>query len=284
MSSTRLVSRPKSRFARYGPSDRYESPPPAGMCISVFAVVRSKGKKKKGVLLGLPRPDNRWPTEWITAWRTYPERDLSRAYQQWRLPSVYLAEGEHPDEALGRIMRDQLQIQDYTVENSESPHVLSYWYPSDWYPGNNHWDLVFVYDVKVRAKDLPSKGDLPHWWQEISFAKKKKDFRDKDYGGNADLMVDLGLLEEIAEVAMDEKDDDGVERKERKETEKKSKLEKKKKKKSRGEDEDEKQMNDEEVVAREHLGTGADEDEDGEPEGRIITGDGGEEDDEDIPQ
>jgi len=196
MSSTKLITKVKSRFARYGPSDRYESPPPAGMCISVFAVVRRQGKKK-GVLLGLPRPDNRWPTEWITSWRTYPDRELTRAYQQWRLPSVYLAEGEHPDEALNRIMKDQLMISDFTID--ESPRVYSYYYPSDWYPGNNHWDLVFVYDIKVRAKDLPAKANVPHWWQEISFAKKKKDFRGKDYGGNSDLMVDLGLLEEKEE-------------------------------------------------------------------------------------
>lgn len=186
MSSSRLVPRSRYRFARYGPTDHYEDAPAAGMCISVFALVRRSGKK--GVLLGLPKQDEKWLMEWISAWKTYTEKELQEAYSQWRLPSSYLREGEHPEEAVRRIMEDQVGIGDYSI-SKKGPGVFSYNSPSDWYPGNNHWDLAFVYDVKVRkgSKDL----QVPKWWQELEFVKKKKDLLMKNYGWNDDFMRDL---------------------------------------------------------------------------------------------
>jgi hypothetical protein len=191
LSSTKQVPRGRYRFARYGPTDHYEDAPAAGMCLSVFAIVRRPGKK--GVLLGLPRPDDKWSSEWISGWKSYSEKELQEAYRQWRLPSTYLREGEHPEQAIKRIMEDQVGIGDYSL-SKKGPRVFSYTSPSDWYPGNNHWDLAFVYDVKVRkgSKDL----QLPKWWQELSFLKKKKDLLTKDFGWNADFMRDLFDLSE----------------------------------------------------------------------------------------
>lgn len=183
--STKQVPKGRYRFARYGPTDHYEDAPAAGMCISVFALVKSK--KKKGVLLGLPKPDERWINEWISSWKNYTDKDLAEAYKQWRLPSTYLREGEHPETALRRIMEDQLGIGDYSLAK-KGPQVFSYTAPSDWYPGNNHWDLAFVYDVRVRGKSLK---DMPRWWQELDFVRKKKDLLSKDYGWNDDFMRDL---------------------------------------------------------------------------------------------
>jgi len=156
------------------------------MCMSVFVLARRPGKK--GVLIGLPKQDEKWITEWISAWRSYTEKELSEAYEQWRLPSSYLREGEHPEEAVRRIMEDQIGIGDYSL-SKKGPQVFSYNSPSDWYQGNNHWDLAFVYDVKVRkgAKEL----QVPKWWRELEFVKKKKDFLTKDYGWNDDFMRDL---------------------------------------------------------------------------------------------
>jgi len=186
--SAKQVPRGRYRFARYGPTDHYEDAPAAGMCISVFAVVRRTGKK--GVLLGLPKQDEKWANEWISAWKTYSEKDLAEAYKTWRLPSSYLREGEHPEEAVRRIMEDQLGIGDYSLSRRRGPRVFSYNSISDWYPGNNHWDLAFVYDVKARGKAL-KEGQTPKWWQELEFVKKKKDFLIKDYGWNDDFMRDL---------------------------------------------------------------------------------------------
>ena len=53
--------------------------------------------------------------------------------------------------------------------------------------------FVFVYDLKVKTKGKDK--EIPKWWQELLFVKKKKDFRDKDYGWNEDFMRDLGLIE-----------------------------------------------------------------------------------------
>jgi|SRR5579872_6224058 len=185
MSSTRQVPRSKYRFARYGPTDHYEDAPAAGMCMSVFAVVKRSGKK--GVLLGQPKPDEKWSTEWLSAWKAYTEKELTDAYSQWRLPSSYLREGEHPEEAIRRIMEDQLGIGDYSL-SKKGPKIFSYTSPSDWYPGNSHWDLAVVYDVRVRGKGLK---DTPKWWQELEFVKKKKDFLTRNYGWNDDFMRDL---------------------------------------------------------------------------------------------
>jgi len=185
MSTTRQVPKGRYRFARYGPTDHYEDAPAAGMCISVFAVVKRSGKK--GILLGTPKPDEKWATEWISSWRSYTERELVEASSQWRLPSSYLREGEHPEEAVRRIMEGELGIGDYSL-SKKGPKIFSYNSPSDWYPGNTHWDLAIVYDVRVRGKGLK---DVPRWWQELEFVKKKKDFLSKDYGWNDDFMRDL---------------------------------------------------------------------------------------------
>jgi hypothetical protein len=190
--STKQITKSKNKFARYGPADRYESVPGAGMCISAFGLVRRQGKK--GVLLGLPRQDARWISEWVSGWKNYDEKELTESYSQWRLPSTYLMEGENPEDALRRVMADQLEMQDYTISR-KGPMVFSYNTPSDWYPGYNHWDLALVYDVKVKQKSQPSVKSLPKWWQELYYVKKKKEFRDKDYGWNDDLMRDLGLVD-----------------------------------------------------------------------------------------
>jgi hypothetical protein len=160
------------------------------MCISVFGVVRRQSKK--GVLLGQPKQDNRWASEWISSWKNYPEKELAEVYHQWRLPSTYLLEGEKPEDAIRRIMTDQLEIDDFSL-SKKGPKIFSYNSPSDWYPGNNHWDLALVYDVKIKSKD--QLANIPKWWQELYFVKKKKDFRDKDYGWNNDFMRDLGLID-----------------------------------------------------------------------------------------
>ena len=110
--STKQITKSKNKFARYGPADRYEAAPAAGMCISVFGLVRRQGKK--GVLLGLPRQDARWIAEWVSGWKNYDEKELIESYNQWRLPSTYLMEGENPADALRRIMENQLEIKYFT--------------------------------------------------------------------------------------------------------------------------------------------------------------------------
>jgi ADP-ribose pyrophosphatase YjhB (NUDIX family) len=150
------------------------------MCISAFALVRRGGK----FLLGIPRQNQRWISEWISAWAVYSKEELEEAFTQWRLPSCYIREGEHPEDAVRRVIRDQLGLKKFTVSG---PRVFSYAWPSDWYPGNDHWDLVLVYRVKTseRIKRLP-------WWKELSFVGKD-DLRHANFGWNDDLMKDLKI-------------------------------------------------------------------------------------------
>ena len=138
----------RKKFARYGPPDRYEASPKAGMCLSVFALIRSA--RHKGVLFGLPKPNKQWLSDWMPSWHYYSTEELSKIYDEWRLPSSYLLEGEHPVSAIKRIVEGQLGIRRY--EMSGSPMVFSYTSPSSWYRGNKHWDLALVYSLSINDR------------------------------------------------------------------------------------------------------------------------------------
>jgi ADP-ribose pyrophosphatase YjhB (NUDIX family) len=170
------------RLAWYGPADRYQLPPGGGMCISVFAIVRESDK----VLVGLPERHERWSSEWIPAWRSYPKEDYDDVFRQWRLPSGYLREGEHPDACVNRVMCEQVGLEKFDVAPAR---VLSYTSPSDWYPGKDHWDLVFAYDVSLRQsiKRVP-------WWKELRFMGRAE-LESARFGWNEDLMRDLKLVD-----------------------------------------------------------------------------------------
>ncbi len=101
---------PSKKFARYGPLDRYEASPKAGMCLSTFALVRRA--RQKGVLFGIPKPNKRWLSDWMVSWHNYSSEELSKIYDEWRLPSSYLLEGEHPIDSIRRIMGRQLGIRE----------------------------------------------------------------------------------------------------------------------------------------------------------------------------
>lgn len=172
----------EQRHARYGPPDRYPAPPPAGLCMSAFAVLR-QGRK---VLVGVPAPHPRWEQDFIPQFRIYAKDDLAAAFSTPRLPGVYLREGEHPDAALARVVREQLGARAY---EAAKPDISSWQAPSDWYPGHQHWDLCFAYRVKAA---LPKR--VPPWWRSLAWADPGQ-LRAADLGWNGDLMVHLGLAQ-----------------------------------------------------------------------------------------
>jgi hypothetical protein len=177
------------KHARYGPLDRYEPPPKAGMCLSAFALVRREGKD--GVLIGLPKPAGRWLNDWLTSWRVYSKEDLSQAYKEWRLPSCYLRELEAPKDAITRIMNEQLGIARFHI--SSRARIFSYASPSTWYHGNDHWDLAFAYDVTVGSRAGP--GTIcRNWWKELRFFGEITDLSRKNFGWNTDFMRDLKII------------------------------------------------------------------------------------------
>lgn len=170
------------RHVRYGPKDRYLDPPAAGMCMSVFAVVSRNGQ----VLVGRPAPHRAWKSKWLFSWAFFAPEELREAYVDRRLPSSYLLEGEDPRHGLERIMKDQLGVGDFTATG---PRVFSYVAPSDWYPGHDHWDLAFVYDVLF---DGPVKRRP--WWKELRFEDRAA-LRAEEFGWNADFVKDIGVAE-----------------------------------------------------------------------------------------
>ncbi|HLE98119.1 MAG TPA: hypothetical protein VI997_12175 [Candidatus Thermoplasmatota archaeon] len=169
---------PRPKTARYGPKDRYDPPPAAGFCISVFAVLRRRGK----LLAGRARMGPRWRDEWLPSIRSYAPAEQREVAAQWRLPGAYLLEGEHPERALARVMRTQLGIRAYRIK---SLSVGSWTAKSDWYPGHRHWDLGFVYEVAAE----PAKR-TPRWWEELDWFGPA-DLRKLDFGWSDDLVREL---------------------------------------------------------------------------------------------
>jgi len=146
------------------------------MCISVFALLRDKGK----LLVGVTKSGGRWDSEWLPT--ITKGSDLDEEQVLWRLPSAYIYEGEHPLEALGRVLRGQLGVREFV---NSSPRVFSYSEPSEWYPGNKHWDLAFAFEVTTKQK--PRKD--PHW-NELLFLDAKALWK-RNFGWNDDFVREI---------------------------------------------------------------------------------------------
>ena len=150
-----------AKFVRYGPPDRYGMPE-AGFCGSSFAIIRS-GRK---VLLGIAKPHPRWQAEWQPNFGVYSRQEREDEFRLWRFPAAYLYEGEAPNDTLVRIMRDMLGMKRWTVLRHKD---YAFYDPSDWYPGKMHYDLCFVYDVKIAKAPR-----VPRWFQRLEFVDLSK--------------------------------------------------------------------------------------------------------------
>jgi hypothetical protein len=148
------------------------------MCISIFAVLRKGG----GVLAGVTRRGGRWASEWLPSVTKSTGKDLDKEWATWRLPSAYIFEGEHPDDALARILRGQLGVSKFTYS---SPRVSSFAEPSEWYPGNRHWDLAFAYEVTT--SQTPRKH--PHWTELLFLGASELGKR--NFGWNNDYVREI---------------------------------------------------------------------------------------------
>ncbi|MDG6940349.1 MAG: NUDIX hydrolase [Nitrososphaerota archaeon] len=130
-----------TKFGFIGPTARHDVPG-GGFCISVFAVIR----KGESVLLVRPKAHEKWQEEWAPNWRVYEPEMLEREMRAWRLPSAYVKEGEAPEGALSRVMREQLGISRYKVAASS---LENFYDPSRRFPGQMHWDYCFVFEVST---------------------------------------------------------------------------------------------------------------------------------------
>ena len=170
-----------SKFARYGPSPRYGIPP-AGLCISSFAIIR-KGNR---YLVGRARRHPKWEREWAPNFSVYTKKDLDEEFRSWRLPCTYLKTGEHPDHALHRVMKDQLGIGKYSIWKSK---VYTFYDPISWYPGKRHYDICFAYEIKTKEALSPRP-----WFAQLRYAKRNE-LRAGNFGSAiGDLTRRLGLV------------------------------------------------------------------------------------------
>lgn len=169
-----------AKFVRYGPAPRYGLPD-AGFCASSFVIVR----RGSTILAGIPKEDPKWREEWAPNFLVYSKSDLADEFRLWRLPASYLLEGEHPDEAAGRVLRDQLG---FPARPLHHPDVYTFHDPSTWFPGKKHYDLCFVYDVRGL-----SPSEVPAWWQRLEFVDPKTLRKEELGSAMSDLMRVLPL-------------------------------------------------------------------------------------------
>ena len=100
-------------------------------------------------------------------------------------PRIY-TRAKGPDDTLARVMRDMLGVKRWTVVRHKD---YGFYDPSDWYPGRMHYDLCFVYDVKV-AK-VP---EMPPWFAKLEFVDPSR-MTSRDFGSaQGDLARALKLV------------------------------------------------------------------------------------------
>ncbi len=172
-----------AKFARYGPSPRYELPE-AGFCLSSFAILQEDTK----VLLGVPKEHTRWEEEWAPNFSAYDPPEREAEFRSWRFPAAYLYEGEHPDETLRRVVEGQLSIEEYGADATD---VYAFYDPSDWFPGRKHYDLCFIYEVVAAPPEAP-----PPWFQRLEMVEIAS-LKSNDFGSAmGDLALTLGFVKE----------------------------------------------------------------------------------------
>jgi hypothetical protein len=172
------------RFARFSPGTPIPPGaslvPDAGMCLSVFLVLRSPENADR-VLMGRVNPT----AEWWEKGGVDPGR-LGRVGRNWMLPSRQLIFFESPGEAARVICREQLGSELPAVTG---PSVFSD--PSD-RPGSGardpHWDMHFVFEGRWKTATPPSHP----MWQELAFVDVPKTSRSEIARGQGDVLELVG--------------------------------------------------------------------------------------------
>ncbi len=169
------------QFAYYGPSPKHDTPA-GGFCISVFAVIR-RGNK---VLLVKPTNRRKWLTEWSPNIRLMNQERLKKFTKSWLFPGGYVREGEAPEEALKRILKEQLGIKSFSAGPGK---LYNFYDPSNIFPGNMHWDYCFVFKVKTN-EEIRKRP----WFSSIEFVDPRDFGRDDFTSAQGDLALAIGLI------------------------------------------------------------------------------------------
>jgi hypothetical protein len=156
--------------------------PDAGMCLSVFLVLRSPEDRHR-VLLGRVNPT----APWFEVGGMDPGR-LERVGQAWMLPSRQLILFEGIEEAAHVIAREQLGSE---LPKVSGPSVFSD--PSR-RPGSEsrdpHWDIHFVFEGTWPASTPPSS----RMWHELAFVDVTRTPRTEIARGQGDVLELVGLV------------------------------------------------------------------------------------------
>ncbi|MGA2663550.1 MAG: hypothetical protein ABSF83_01210 [Nitrososphaerales archaeon] len=132
--------------------------PEGGICLSSFVVLTESGSPNL-VLLGHLDPGAAW--DHIGALDTERVEVHSRG---WMIPSSHLVLKESPQAAAGRILREQLELEDVRLSG---PAVVSEVYVPRRFPHlADHWDLEFVFRGELPAGRPPPRAPA---WRELAF-------------------------------------------------------------------------------------------------------------------
>ena len=160
--------------------------PRGGVCLSSFVVVRN-GRR---VLVGkMDKPD-----VWIE--RFFVGEEFAPTYYssgKYLLPARHLAWYESPLEAAEGVVRDQLKLRvptkDIHLVQVQS-HIRGDVDSTEQPP---HWDICFLYEVKVTAKVASKLRTLP-WFKDLHFVSLPTISVDDFTRGHGDVLLEAGLL------------------------------------------------------------------------------------------
>lgn len=156
--------------------------PAGGMCLSAFVVLQNGAGE---VLLGKPSPN--FP-DWDNIGALNPDR-VARISEKWMLPSSHLVLHESPQEAAGRILKEQLGFDEVPLKLN----VFSEVYDIPAAGLKNHWDLEFVFTGRLDARVL---ARVPSQWKALEFVQLSR-LKTADFARNhQDILSHLGLWKE----------------------------------------------------------------------------------------
>jgi ADP-ribose pyrophosphatase YjhB (NUDIX family) len=142
-------------LAPFAPERGWRNVPPGGMCLCAFLFVASGGK----ILLGKYADHPAWGK--LSGMES--ERVIANA-RGWTIPASHLKFGEDPREAVRRIGAEILML-DKEIIYSE-PYVKTFLYEPESAPGENHYDVHFLFDVSLEAG---TKVPKPPWYEAVEW-------------------------------------------------------------------------------------------------------------------
>jgi hypothetical protein len=163
--------------------------PPGGVCLSSFVLVRNRGM----VLVGkMTRPEI-WVERFFVGEKFAPGYVASGKYL---LPARHLAWYESPLEAAEGVLRDQILLRmpskDVRFVEVQS-HVRGDVSSTEQPP---HWDICFVYEVKVPTK-VARELKSPPWFKDFRFVPLSSLSVDDFARGHGDVLQEAGLLANV---------------------------------------------------------------------------------------